>query len=102
MSRSPMSQEAKRRISHGVAASLTARLASQGDWAERGLCRETDGDLWFPAQGDHKASQAAKEICGWCPVKAQCADWALTSREQHGIWGGLAPKDRERLRRAAA
>ena len=36
----------------------------------------------------------ALEICARCPVKKQCADYALTAREPFGIWGGTTPSDR--------
>lgn len=97
-----MSDEAKERISRGMAARFAARLTPQGDWVEEGLCRETDPDLFFPEKGDPRAARDAKEICTWCPVRTACANWALESRELHGIWGGLSPRDREKLWRAAA
>jgi WhiB family redox-sensing transcriptional regulator len=80
---------------------LFDRMVPQGgDWAAQGLCREVDGDLWFPEQGNGSARQA-KEICAQCPVKTECADWALKAREPHGIWGGLSEQERARIRRAS-
>ena len=38
--------------------------------------------------------QRAKEICGSCAVSEQCLAYALTIREQHGIWGGLTENER--------
>lgn len=36
----------------------------------------------------------AIEICSRCPVKALCADYAISTREPYGIWGGTIPSDR--------
>jgi len=32
-------------------------------------------------------------ICGRCPVKELCADYAIESRQTHGMWGGLTPRE---------
>lgn len=38
----------------------------------------------------------AKKLCEMCPVKRDCAKWALDTKQIWGIWGGLGP---EQLRR---
>ena len=38
--------------------------------------------------------------CRDCPIKAACADHALT-HYLHGVWGGTSDTDRDRLRRRA-
>lgn len=38
----------------------------------------------------------AKKLCGMCPVKRECAKWALDNKQIWGIWGGLGP---EQIRR---
>lgn len=39
----------------------------------------------------------AKEICLECGVRDDCLDYALSIREQHGIWGGLTENERREL-----
>jgi WhiB family redox-sensing transcriptional regulator len=39
----------------------------------------------------------AKAICATCPVKQPCLDYAMRTREQHGIWGGLSESERKRI-----
>ncbi|MEL7159098.1 MAG: WhiB family transcriptional regulator [Actinomycetota bacterium] len=39
----------------------------------------------------------AKEICASCPVQADCRDYSIEIREQHGIWGGLTEGERRSL-----
>lgn len=58
----------------------------------RAACRGHDPQLWFPA--DNRQTQEAKRICGHCPLRQQCADWAIRTGEPFGIWGGLTPVER--------
>jgi len=42
---------------------------------------------------------AAKEVCVDCPELDLCRDWAITTRQSAGVWGGLSLDEREKLRR---
>jgi WhiB family transcriptional regulator, redox-sensing transcriptional regulator len=44
-----------------------------------------------------RTERKAKAICGRCPVKGDCLVFALESRAEFGIWGGLNGKERRRL-----
>lgn len=49
-------------------------------------CRVQDPDLWFaetPAD-----IEAAKQLCGGCPIRAACLAGALDRQEPWGVWGG--------------
>jgi len=73
------------------------------DWRADGACRTVDPDLFFPiAVGAVANRQTAKaqQICAGCPVRQQCLDFALRTREPVGIWGGTTPEERTRTRRA--
>lgn len=39
----------------------------------------------------------AKTICDFCPVKALCAEYAITAHEAHGVWGGTSAADRKAI-----
>lgn len=41
--------------------------------------------------------EQARAICATCPLRAACADHALTTPEDDGTWGGLTALDRRRL-----
>ena len=41
----------------------------------------------------------AKRLCGRCPVKAACLDYAVTNGETDGVWGGLTPDERDEYAR---
>ena len=65
------------------------------EWQMQGLCRDPHfpKDLWFPAT--ERLAAKAKVVCLQCPVVVQCRDWALTHREQAGVWGATSEADRE-------
>ena len=49
-------------------------------------CRVEDPELWFaeaPAQ-----LEAAKALCGRCPLRDACLAGALDRAEPWGVWGG--------------
>lgn len=78
--------------------------ATQWDWAQDSACRTDDINLFFAADGEGPIERAAreadaKEICSWCPVKAECAEYALTKPERHGVWGGMGEDERAGVRR---
>ena len=43
---------------------------------------------------DHEAIAEAKELCGLCPVRRDCLDYALENVLKEGIWGGLTEAER--------
>lgn len=43
------------------------------------------------------AIQAAKALCGDCPIREQCLEFALANNEAYGIWGGLTPQERNSI-----
>lgn len=51
---------------------------------------------------DQKTEQGnyidAKKICNTCIHKNDCALWGI-AKENHGVWGGLTPRERKSLRR---
>lgn len=69
------------------------------DWHVQAACRAegVDPEVFFPAPGGAVKNRLAKAICQGCPVRQLCAGHALSVREPHGIWGGLAPKERAGL-----
>lgn len=80
--------------------------ATPGEWADHpdrpcadpalGTPRQR-ARLFHPNRGEDTAYP--KSLCGRCPVKDQCLDWAVTTGQKHGIWGGTSERERRRLRR---
>lgn len=85
------------------AALLTPQLLAQArsdtarTWAARALCVGADPEMFFPP-GDGPAIEA-RHLCAMCPVRGQCLAYAVTADEPFGIWGGLDPHERQKLRR---
>jgi hypothetical protein len=52
--------------------------------------------VFFPGRGE--SVEPAQRICVSCPVRQPCLDYALSHGIVHGIWGGLAERDRRALR----
>lgn len=40
------------------------------------------------------AVSRAKSVCVACPVARQCGEYAIETREAHGIWGGMTVRER--------
>jgi len=80
---------------------LWARVTTHARCADSGL----DPDEWFPVSPEPVTARhegtAAIAVCATCMVRAQCLELSLRHWDigQHGIWGGLVPADRARLRR---
>lgn len=65
------------------------------DWRDFAACRDHEPELWFPV-GEPKpggkntvATEIALGICFDCPVLLQCREYAISSKQDHGVWGGM-------------
>lgn len=67
-------------------------------WRHQAACKGRTA-LMFP---DTPAVNEAKAVCRSCPVRAECADYALTHNEPDGIWGGMSARERRRIRKRTA
>ena len=80
-------------------------------WRKTAACRTMGPDLFFlRVSQDHTrdngygreaegAIAAAKAVCATCLVSGACLDYAMSTHQEHGIWGGLTERERYRLRR---
>ncbi len=69
------------------------------EWQYRAACREADDDLFFAPHGERGLRRdlriaAAKRICATCPVIKDCLRFAVGTRQEYGVWGGLAEEER--------
>ncbi|GAA2306509.1 WhiB family transcriptional regulator [Streptomyces caniferus] len=75
------------------------------DWRHDAVCREEDPEIFFPVGNTGPALlqiEEAKAVCRRCPVMGQCLQWALESRQDAGVWGGMSEDERRAMRRRAA
>ncbi|HEV2370192.1 MAG TPA: WhiB family transcriptional regulator [Acidimicrobiales bacterium] len=64
-------------------------------WRKRAACRGLDPDIFFPVT-DEEAGEA-RAVCGVCPVREACLEYALAARERDGVWGGATERERRRM-----
>jgi WhiB family redox-sensing transcriptional regulator len=84
-------------------ATNAALAAADYEWRKHSLCRDTNPDLFFPVGTTGAALvqiEEAKAVCRVCPVQAECLNFALTTNQDSGIWGGTSEEERRKLRRA--
>ncbi|PZT71590.1 WhiB family transcriptional regulator [Streptomyces sp. AC1-42T] len=75
------------------------------DWRHQSICKGEDPDLFFPVGNTGIALlqiEEAKAVCRRCPVMESCADWALDTGQDSGVWGGLSEDERRAIKRRLA
>jgi len=68
-------------------------------WRQQARCRGVDPEVFYPVSEDDEDAAEAKSICALCPVREACLEFALTTREKNGVWGGLTERERRRVLR---
>jgi WhiB family transcriptional regulator, redox-sensing transcriptional regulator len=58
-------------------------------------CNPTTAERFYPKAGESHARGIA--LCLRCPARGDCLQWALQTRQQHGVWGGTTPEQRAQL-----
>lgn len=73
--------------------------ARREPWRDQAACRElgVPTAAFFPPRGQRP--DRARGVCAGCPVRAECLDFALRSRDHHGVFAGTTDKDRRPLAR---
>jgi WhiB family redox-sensing transcriptional regulator len=66
-------------------------------WRDEAACRGFETEIFFPITDEDAGP--AKAICATCPVREACLEFALVTRQEDGIWGGLTEAERRRIRR---
>jgi len=66
-------------------------------WRQHAACRGVEPDIFYPASDEE--AEVAKAVCAVCPVRQPCLEYALSSRERDGVWGGATEKERRRILR---
>lgn len=85
-----------------IPASSLALANADYSWRRDAICRDTDPDLFFPVGTTGYALvqiERAKQVCGECPVRVDCLQYALDTNQDSGIWGGTSEEERRTIRR---
>jgi len=85
---------------------------SQGTWAFSSTprfgdgteaCLKVDPETFFPEPNQRSLRKKARTICGKCPLKDPCREWAIEQTwPLSGIWGGTDGYERRMARRCRA
>jgi WhiB family redox-sensing transcriptional regulator len=73
------------------------------EWLTEASCLEEDPELFFPIGSTGPAIdqiERARAVCMGCSVRAECLEWALSTGQDAGVWGGLSEEERRQIRRA--
>ncbi|UGQ10029.1 WhiB family transcriptional regulator [Yinghuangia sp. ASG 101] len=86
-------------------------MATHRGWQHNAECRDDEAahaDLFAEPEGVRESDaerewreQAAKSLCGRCPVRGACLVAALEERDEYSIRGGLTATERRAMRRKA-
>jgi WhiB family redox-sensing transcriptional regulator len=70
-------------------------------WRDDAACKGLHPNLFFVGKGAR--ADEAKELCRGCPVRVACAEFAIRTSQQFGVWGGYSARElthqRARVRR---
>jgi WhiB family redox-sensing transcriptional regulator len=88
-----------------VSALATSHALANADysWRRYAACRDTAPELFFPVGTTGNALvqiDNAKSVCHNCDARADCLEYALSTNQDSGIWGGTSEEERRKLRRA--
>jgi hypothetical protein len=74
------------------------------EWQLEALCSGMDAKDFYGGEGTPESPsmtptqrKATKKLCGSCPVRGDCLEFALENREGYGIWGGTTDEERADL-----
>ena len=77
-------------------------IVDNENWRLFASCRDTDPDLFFPVGTTGPAIEQienAKAVCNECESRQPCLEYALTTNQESGSWGGASEEERRKLRR---
>ena len=79
---------------------VNTAVMTEVHWTKMALCAgHPEKGCWFP--DDYYSAATAKPIaiCRVCPVRTECLNFAITTGQPEGIWGGTTPSQRRSLLR---
>lgn len=90
------------------------------EWRQHARCKGMGPELFFADRGEHQTLHTAMEFCNGgvyytpngrggrtreevppCPVRTECLEFALSfpkDEDSHGVFGGLVPASRNKIR----
>lgn len=74
-------------------------------WRHHAACAHHHTNTFYPQVKGGRGNTVAAAytpaiaICRRCPVTHECLHYALDHNDEHGVWGGTTPQDRQALQR---
>ena len=76
---------------------MTVENPDEYAWMFHARRRGVSPGEFFPSDGT--GGETAQRVCSECPVRAECLEYALVNRIDHGVWGGASERERRRILR---
>jgi WhiB family transcriptional regulator, redox-sensing transcriptional regulator len=83
---------------------MVAVSQASTDWREFAGCRSAEPELFFPVSAAGQSldqAERAKAVCAVCTVRRECLQFALATRQDYGVWGGMSEQERHQDRTAS-
>lgn len=58
-------------------------------WMDRAACRGSTLEWTYDRQPGRTVMRHLAAVCSFCPVRADCAHYAIEQRCDNGVWAGL-------------
>lgn len=65
---------------------------------DRAACQGLNPNLFHPACNQPLVARQARQVCNGCPVRTDCAEYAINDPNLQGVWGGMSVRERQRIR----
>lgn len=69
-----------------------------GEWRKHAECRDMPSATVTMFSFGRTAIDVAKMMCSRCPVRVECLEYAVSNKENHGVWGGASEDERFEIR----
>lgn len=70
----------------------------EASWVHQAACSPKTAEWFFPvSKAATRTVRAAQSICGGCPVINACGEYAVSTGQTEGMWGGLTEEQLRRL-----
>jgi WhiB family redox-sensing transcriptional regulator len=72
------------------------------EWQQQAHCAGVGVSYYFGDEDEQptmsiRQVRAATKLCDVCPVFVECLTWALSTREEYGVWAGTSGRVRRRI-----
>jgi WhiB family redox-sensing transcriptional regulator len=73
------------------------QLVAPPRWLADGACVGTDPEAFYPLDEDGSGAEPARRVCAGCPLRRRCLDYAISTGQPAGIWGGRSTNERTQV-----